>query len=429
VPLLALLLSVALIGVLTLTPAGQMVAAADGLSVWQRVSCVTCPATWLADIVSNLVLFAPFGAALVLVGMSVRRAIIVAAAASLVIELLQLSGFPSGRAPAMADLISNALGAAIGAVCARRRATLLSPAPATARMLRAGWIVACGLMLFGSATAMSPAMPVQTDRSVTASPLPFTPGYGWFAAAAREARINGVAVAHGGSGPVIVAAPRMARIEATVTVQGQDERRHVVPIVFVHDPSMVTVDPTVTRAHLLLAQVGPDVSLSSYLLATRWGLCTPSLVSAGAFSRGGNGSVQLHGSVASDVWSVQWFNTASPASVHATMLRLSPALGWTLLQTVVPAGAVSAPMLSLLWLTLWFAPLGYWMPLRTPTRLARVLGEVVVVTIVLLGLGIGAAHNAGTAPLSLLASAWCLLTSAAGALARVAMRHGGQPLA
>jgi hypothetical protein len=111
------------------------------------------------------------------------------------------------------------------------------------------------------------------------------------------------------------------------------------------------------------------------------------------------------------------------------MLRLSPALGWTLLQTVVPAGAVSAPMLSLLWLTLWFAPLGYWMPLRTPTRLARVLGEVVVVTIVLLGLGIGAAHNAGTAPLSLLASTWCLLTSAAGALARVAMRRGGQPLA
>jgi hypothetical protein len=427
VRLLAVLLSVALIGVLTLTQGGQMVAAADGLSAWQRVSCVTCPATWLADIVSNVVLFVPFGAALVWAGVSVRRTIIVAAAASLVIELLQLSGFPSGRAPAMADLISNTIGAAIGAVCARYFAVLLSPEPETARRLRAGWIVVCGLMLFGSATAMSPALPVQTDRSVSASPLPFTPGFGWFAAAAREARVNGVAVAHAGSGPVIVAAPRTARIEATVTVQGQDERRHAVPIVFVHDPSMTTVDPTVTRAHLLLAQVGADVSLSSFLVAARWGLCTPSLVSAGAFSRGGKGSVQLHGSVASDVWSVQWFDTASPASVHATVMPLSPALGWTLLQTVVPASAVSAPMLSVLWLTLWFAPLGYWMPVRTPTRAARVMGEVIVVTIVLLAIGIGAARAVGTAPLSLLASGWCLLASTGGAITRLTMRRGGQP--
>jgi hypothetical protein len=416
---LALLLSVALIGVLTLTPGGQLLAVSDGRSVWQRVSCVTCPATWLADIVSNIVLFVPFGAALLAARVSLVRAILIGAAASLAIELLQLTGVPSGRAPALADLVSNTLGTAVGAVCVRQLAALLRPEQGTAQRLRAVWTLACALMLLGSAMAMAPAMPVRAGQSVAPSVLPFTPGYGWFAAAAHDARVNGVPIAHVGSGPVIVAAPRTARIDAAVAVQGRDERRYAVPIVFVHDPSMTTVDPTLTRAHLLLAQVGPDVALSSYLMAARWGLCTPSLVSEGAFRADGTGRVQLQGRVASDVWTVQWSDTTAPASVHAATLTLSPALGWTLLQTVVPASAIIAPLLTWLWLTVWFAPLGYWTPVRPTTGVLRMMSEALAATVGLLLIGLAAAKSTSTAPLSVPASGWSVVACAGGAYLRL----------
>ena len=156
-----------MIGVLTLTPGGQAATLGDGSSVWQRVSCVTCPPTWLADILSNIVLFLPLGAALVMAGVAPLRAVMVGAAASFVIELLQGAGFPASREPALADLASNTIGTAIGVACVQYRSTLLTPTARTENMLRLGWVAASTWMMLGSALALSP---VTSERNKELGP-------------------------------------------------------------------------------------------------------------------------------------------------------------------------------------------------------------------------------------------------------------------
>jgi hypothetical protein len=216
----------------------------------------------------------------------------------------------------------------------------------------------------------------------------------------------------------MVASARARQVTASVEVSGRDSRRSLVPIVFVHDPSMTTVDPVLTRAHLLLAQAGEDVALTSDLRAARWGLSTPMLRVPGAFSGDGTGEVHLQASVMSDRWGVQWTNGRDASPVHSTVMRLSPAIGWTLLQTVVAPSATVAPVLSLLWLGLWFVPLGMWTSVSKDHGLLHAVGRAPLVSCGVLGVGIAAALATGTAALSPLASFWCLVCSVGGALVR-----------
>ena len=406
-----------MIGVLTLTPGGQAATLGDGSSVWQRVSCVTCPPTWLADILSNIVLFLPLGAALVMAGVAPLRAIMVGAATSFVIELLQLTGFPAGREPALADLVSNTIGTAIGVACVRCRSMLLTPTAGTENVLRLGWVAACTSMMLGSALALSPASPVRADGTVSASALPFTPGYGWSTTETSDAIIDGVAVPHGGNGPVIVASSRRESVSATVRVRGRDGRAGVVPIVFVHDPAMTTIDPHATYAHLLLAQRGADASLSSDLRAGRWGLSTPSLLNHGAFAAGHAG-VALRATVTSRIWTLAWSDVDTPQQEQSSTLRLSPAIGWTLVQGVVPASTPIAPLLTACWLLVWFAPLGFWSTAGTRDPLPSAVSRSVLAALLILALGFASARLTGTSALSFAESGWCVLATLMGLFAR-----------
>ena len=406
-----------MIGVLTLTPGGQAASLGNDTSVWQRVSCVTCPPTWLADILSNIMLFLPLGAALVMAGVAPVRAIMLGAAASFVIELLQLAGLPAGREPALADLVSNTIGAAIGVGCARYRSTLLTPIARTESMLRLGWVAACTSMMLGSALALSPATRLRTNGAVSTSALPFTPGYGWSTTETSDAIINGVAVPHEGNGPVIVAASRRDSVSASVRVRGRDGRAGVVPIVFVHDPAMTTIDPRATVAHLLLAQRGADASLSSDLRAGRWGLSTPSLLDRGAFAAGYAG-VALRATVTSRIWTLAWSDADTPQQAQSVSLRLSPSIGWTLVQGVVSATAPIAPLLTALWLLAWFAPLGFWSSAGSRDPLTSAVSRAVLAALLILAFGFASAQLTGTSPLSFAESGWCVLATFVGSFAR-----------
>ncbi len=413
-------LAAIVIVVLTLTPGGVPPVGGDGVTAWHRVSCVTCPPTWLADIISNVVLFIPLGAALVYAGVSPLRTVLLGAAASMGIELLQFAGLPSGRAPALADLCSNAAGTLLGARCARHASTLLWPDVRRARLLRTVWALACAGVLFVSALALSPATPERLVDVVRGSTLPFTPGYGWSSTEATEAVVNGTEVRHRGNGPVIVASLRPAKATASVTVRGRDGRDGAVPIVFVHDPAMTTLDPRETFAYLLLAQRGRDASLSSDLRAGRWGLSSPALLNRGAFVAG-RSSVSLRAGITADRWTLDWRDPNVAGETRTAVLRLSPSIAWALVQGVVPVSSSAALLMTVLWLFVLFAPLGYWGQRRAQHRtLTDAVRTTVLVTLLLL-IAFGSARVTGTAPLSVMASAGCVLASLAGlALRRVA---------
>jgi len=343
--------------------------------------------------------------------------------------------------------------------------TCVAPSETTARVLARGWAALFVVVWSALAVALSPAAPAtsaQPRAVVSPSSLPFTPGYGWYAAEAESAMVNGVSIAHRGTGPVLVAAERTDSVTAAVVVRGRDTRNDVVPIVFVHDPRAQSVDPRVTRAHLLFAQYGRDAAVTSDLTAYRWGLYTPLLLAPDAFADD-TSPLSISCVVTARAWYVRWSRAhasggvldvpdvpsrdigardigardigaldigardrvAPYIGVREVSLSLSPAIGWALVQSVVPVGASIAPLLTVLWLVLWFAPVGYWAGMARRS-LSRVTGfaHAAAWASALLVAAWGAAQATGTAPLSWVLCGVGVLSSMAGALASGHARSG-----
>lgn len=414
--LAAVATAVSVIVTLTLTT-GPGATPVEATSAWGRVSCLTCSPTWLADIIGNVLLFVPFGAGLVAAGVAPLPAVLIGAASSLLIEALQYAGMPAGRTPALADLVSNTLGTALGAMLAWRWAALVAPPPRLARSLAAAWTAACAMMLAASAVALSPATPAQRATTPVRSALPFTPGYGWYAAGIQHPTVNGTQFTQGGTGPILVAMPRADSAVAIVRVHGRDARSDIVPIVYVHDPAMTTVDPRRTRAHLLLAQRGTAMLVTSDVRGARWGLAAPALeLGAPALPPAGQ-DVLLRATVTSREWMLESrLADLTHASIDTVHQALSPAIGWVLVQALLPLRSPSAPLVAAAWLLAWFAPLGFWLQRAQPRApLLTILATLGAVG-ALLGVSWLAAHGTGTAPLSPRHSAWCGVSGVIGAV-------------
>lgn len=104
----------AIIAFLTLAPGGG---GTLGISPW----CLTCGDRGLADLLLNVLLFTPLGAAIAARGGSPRRALLTGLAFAACIEILQL--VIPGRAPTARDVVTNGFGGWLGAhafVAARR---------------------------------------------------------------------------------------------------------------------------------------------------------------------------------------------------------------------------------------------------------------------------------------------------------------------
>ena len=119
--------------------------------------CLTCDFRWLADAVLNVGLFVPFGIAAGWRARSLWRVVLAGALFSTTIELLQI-GIP-GRDPALRDIVSNAGGAALGAILVYRPRAWLAPSAQ-----RASWFAnATALVIFAviscTAVLLAPAEP------------------------------------------------------------------------------------------------------------------------------------------------------------------------------------------------------------------------------------------------------------------------------
>jgi hypothetical protein len=133
------------IGILTLWPAPEP---ADPPTI-PPLSCLICGDLGATDIVQNLLLFAPFAAGLVLLGLPTTRVFAISALISLAIETLQIKVIP-GRDASVSDFLSNSLGAAMAAWVAHRRGAVMLPDQRTA-----GWFAAAGLAVWISLETLS----------------------------------------------------------------------------------------------------------------------------------------------------------------------------------------------------------------------------------------------------------------------------------
>ncbi len=269
-------------------------------------------------------------------------------------------GIPPSRTPSLSDWLTNSAGTGLGAILIVRHALLLHPSRVVARRFLWVWTTISTTVLVGSGWMLSPfpypvGPPVRVPSdAVTPSTLPFTPGFGWFAGLADSATVDDVAIPHVGTGPVIARVARADTIRAVVQVRGRDRRAGIVPIVYVHAPD-------VRVPALLLGQQGSGAIVRSTLRARRLGLRAPDLFMPDVFSadaRGADDRVRLEARVVPGQLSLT--AREGDGRTRQQHLRLSPALGWTLIQPVLRVDSPMAPLLTVAWLLAWLLPGGYW---------------------------------------------------------------------
>src|SRR2546430_5704779 len=94
------------------------------------ISCIACGEHATSDVLLNIILFVPLGAAVALHVRSLSRCALSAALLSATIELAQL--YIPGRDSSLGDVLSNTLGGTLGALLTRTAVLWLLPSPARA---------------------------------------------------------------------------------------------------------------------------------------------------------------------------------------------------------------------------------------------------------------------------------------------------------
>ena len=407
---LLLLAALALIAGATLTPTA--VSHTAGHTWW----CLACDPKWLADAISNVALFIPLGVALALLGVRVSRAVLIGSLLSLAIEMSQAAGIPGGRTAELSDLLTNTTGAFAGAWVVAEHRWLYAPGERSAQRLLACWTVSICGMFIATAWALSPAdSSIGAASEVTPSALVNATGFGWFAAFADSATVNGVSIAHRGTGPVIASMLRTDTVRMGVDIRGHDNRQSTVPIVTVHEPQALS-------AHSFMGQRGSDAVVWSARKARLVGLLFPVLALRQLFSLRDRGDsvriVRLTGMVSAGLLRMSAETVGENAPPRTAELSLTPALGWTVIQSVVRVDVFGSAAATLLWLMCWFTPGGLWL-VRLRNRSAGLGSTMALVggwSVLTLGTAAAAAWWFGIRPLAPWQIAVCLASACVGAL-------------
>lgn len=296
----------------------------------------------------------PFGAGLVLWGRKPWHVLAIALLVSFAIEFSQSLGYPAGRSAATADVIANGIGGLIGAGLAANWRWLLIPPPRASAMLALGWSTMGALVFVGTGYALSPR-PSDSSVPVTFSPsaFPHAPGFGWYEDVNDSAIVADYHVKRGWTGPIIVSASRgMDSLQVQAFVRGRDPTTAFVPIAYVH----VGLD---TAPIVLLGQHDNDAELRVTRRAWDLGLNFPALRLRSVFSGRRNGDGVPLTVTTTVAPSFLLLSGHSTIGIESAKLRLTPTLGWALIQTVVESGTRFAPVASACWLLFWSVPIGW----------------------------------------------------------------------
>jgi VanZ like family len=312
------------------------------------IYCLVCGERGGVDVLLNILLFLPLGIGLRLAGASLPRAVAAAAAASLVVELLQLTVIV-GRDASLSDLLSNTAGGALGAGLAVRLPRLAHPSPRDAwSLLRwgaAAWMVT--LALAGWLQG-----PWLADGSLMSAAAVGRPGSEKFAGMVRVVKNEGVLL------PVHGVPDDSARVRRALR-----EGRVALEVDFITGPAgrerrwiyVLGVDGT---SRLSLAQHRRSAVLAVPARSVRLRLNPPTVVLPDAFPDIPGRSVTLRaGERGHRIWLE---STRDDGATRSLSLALSPAHGWALITPYSLGLSRSARVVTAALLFLLVLPLGYW---------------------------------------------------------------------
>lgn len=329
--------------------------------------CLRCGTLWLTDAFANIALFVPFGLAMAMRRHRVWRVAVASLCFSLLIELLQSVGFPPGRSPALADIVTNTLGGTLGAALFIVLVQERTRTARTATWLAIAWTVLAVCVFSLTSRALQQVEPVSNRQlSLSKSPFGHVPGHGWYEGVTDSAAINDTIIRRGWSGPIILAAtPDVLPVQAAVWVRGTDPLGGQIPLVFVHQKGD-------SSAWLRIAKSGNDAELTVLRTAWTWGLTFPSVIVPNVF----RGRTPREGSTVALSARVTPAELTLQHGSEVSSLRLTPLLGWSLIQPVVSVQSSLNGLVQLLWVWLWLFPATWWA--RRCTRPGTVLTGVSV---------------------------------------------------
>jgi VanZ like protein len=333
----------AFIGAMTLIPHPEEAAR----SAATPLTCLVCGELGTVDVFLNVLLFVPLGLGLALVGFSWRRTLLLGAALSFGIELLQMK-VVTGRDASLGDLVTNTLGAGLGAWLAVTGPRWLRPTLRTGRRLVLGWSAFLALIYLGTSLAFRPALPTgvpwwgqwapdlgHLDRfpgkvlSVTAAGLPLPPGRA-LDQRQLEAALN-------------------TTTELTTTAVLGPATNGLAPIASIFDADR--------REVVLLGQDGTDLVWRVRMWSAKLGLRNPGVRLPGVLASGAGDTVTAMGRLRGPEFQI---STVRGATARSWSLPFSPSWGWSL---VLPWPYTFGPevrFLTTLWVAGLLIPLGLW---------------------------------------------------------------------
>jgi len=326
--------------------------------------CILCGSHGTVDFVLNLILFLPLGFGLRLRGW--RLAVILAAGASLTLSIETTQALVlTGRDPSLGDLLANTSGALIGGILGRSWATWLTPTPMAARRLTMAAAGSWLLVQLFTAWALQPSTP---QGQYFGQWQLRQQGMDVFEGNVIEAYLNRLPLPQG---PALNSAEfqqasrdTISRL-ATTVISGRQTRRFAPIVAVAHARQFHVVS---------LGQVGRHIVHYRRFRAADLRLRSPAIRLSHGLPEGPGDSVRIVGLRAGNTMSI----TAERGAITRTFqLRLSPSMGWTLLNPLDHSLGPYVHVGNAMWLAGWLALVGWWSCFasdRAPPRLLLFLG-------------------------------------------------------
>jgi hypothetical protein len=308
--------------------------------------CVACGEFGGLDVLNNIVLFLPLGAAFALATDRRWRSILACVAVTVFIEAMQIRVVP-GRDASLSDILANSLGGAIGVELALRRGVLFRP-----RGRAASGLAVAGAAAFALVTALSSLgfRPASIPRSLWVQWTPDRASFEPFTGELLDFKLDSIHLPARFFPPVSLGVDRVLRSpewQATVIVGTENlkPRRSVIARIAEEFTVLVSIE-----------QYGWDLACQQKTLSGDFRFRSPKIAIRGALSRAGEETPEQ----VRFTCSRQYDSLVATTNDRREVLRLSPSLGWlfvTPLNITVPSRYA---LVSVLWLIALAFPAGYW---------------------------------------------------------------------
>jgi hypothetical protein len=308
-------------------------------------NCLICGDRAVADVLLNLLLFLPLGAALAAGGFSPARCVLGGALLSALVEFAQV--YVPGRYPSLGDVMSNTVGAGLGVALVMTASFFLQPTPAGARRLCNAAALAAAAVCFGTGWLLAPALPTSQYFAL------WTPDLGRlepYRGRVLDAMIGGIRIP---VGPIANSAAVREALESS-----EDFSLRVRAVAGPRTDALAALVAVYDQQRLEIVFLGADRDDLVFRLRTRaarWRLDQPDIRLSGglrAIAPGDALDVTVRGRRGRYAVSV---NASAGARLGFTV-----GSGWAILAYPEALPARIKTLLGLAWVAALFIPAGFW---------------------------------------------------------------------